>query len=266
MMFASYCAASYLSGSSELPPEVLENSAILAESPYNVERYQWRNGNMDSMVTESVVGARRDIGYSNLLELVGSTENDSVVAKPISCFDLLSTKAEVARLLGQLFLDSEVFLRANLAHRCVCGPMLGHSVQHITIAPLNSTADAPIMHIVNPIDTMQAAYDALDAEMLEHHNVNLSLERESDAYRYNIARGTFVVLRRDKLTLTMLTRQCYQETLTVRGALAHCVSRCLDRLAGIDVRARARMQWERGVTLNTWAFEVNEQVPNKDEL
>lgn len=265
-LFACYCIISYARGGTVV-------DLALVDSPYNVARYRWHDNIRDSKVSRSTVDARRGLAHANLLTLVASSDSDLTESMPIQCRDLLSRNAETARFYNEMFDDADTYLRANVNNGslCVCAPMLGKAVRYIALAARlhdrqNEEDNLHIEHAINPSDEHAAQYKALDAAFFERNNIDLSIENESQNYRYNEPRGTFSVLRRQKVVLTLVDKACNKQKMTVSGELALCTQQCFDLIDGIDVRYRARMQWmHQGVRLNEAEF-VTFNPATRDEL
>lgn len=272
VLFAVYCAVLHWRGGVQIDRAVIENSAHYKESPYNVSLYTWLNDVKDANVSESVVRARENLFRADLLVLVASTVNDSIVAPPMKCADLLSTDVATARFYNDLLFDTAEFLTnwtATHRNKCACAPMFGKSVRYMAFA--GSRDGSRIEHAINPVDVHAEQYDALDENFFFENRIDLHInpEEEEDA-RYNEPRGHYALVRRTKVTITLLDKECRRQKLRVTDAAAGCAQRCFDMLRGIDVRERARMQYARGIVLNKDIFERLEQkqtaASSKDEL
>lgn len=265
-LFIVYCVALHMSGGTTIDHAVIQNSAYYKESLHNASLYSWLNDVQDTNVSASAIQARREFARADLLPLVASTVNDSVVAPTMKCVDLLSIDPATARFYNDLLFDTAEFL-AN-SSTCACAPMFGKSVRYMAFTGTKQATS--IQHAINPIDTHADEYDALDANFFAENHIDLLIHEENDDYRYNAPRGHLAVIRRNKVVISLLDKECRRQKLRVTSHLAVCAQRCFDMLRGIDVRERARMQYLRGVTLNkdTWMPLVQEQnkATSKDEL
>jgi hypothetical protein len=113
-----------------------------------------------------------------------------------------------------------------------------------------------VLHAIEVVDTDEEAYDRLDVAAFDEQGVQLAIVYENQDYRFNHPRGTFAVLRRATLQLSYRDTHCHIVTLRLAGEAAFCAQQCLDLMNGIDVRERARRQWQNsGVQLNASHFE-----------
>lgn len=267
VLFAIYAIVLHQSGGITVDQSVIVNSAYYKESLHNSSLYTWLADVRDDNVSSSVISARKALARADLLPLVASTTNDSTMAPTMKCGDLLSVDAAVARFYNDLLYDTAEFLTNTST--CACAPMFGKSVRYMAFA--GSKQAAKLEHAINPVDTHADEYDALDANFFAENRIDLVIEQENDDYRYNEPRGHFAVIRRSKLAIALLDKECRKQKLKVTSHLALCAQRCFDMMRGIDVRERARMQYVRGVTLNKATFEAlvqpsTEHSARKDEL
>lgn len=251
----------YLFGYSEVVPPFIVSDARHVHSPRSPLAYLWLHGVADAHVAEHVIDARRGTN-SSLLVLVGGKVSDAVAARIATCNELLSQQAHVG-----LMAAAEKYLQKAGRTNCVCAPQLGSDVAYIALrssaAGSSKTAakgevaeeSGTIVHMFNPSDSSADAYDALDAERLVQLDVGLRrVEGANQNYRYNVARGNYTLLRRTKLSIVGIDSGCERNRVGLSGALALDAEECLDLLRGIDVRERARRQFQVGVTLNAALF------------
>lgn len=281
-LFLLYCVGWLLFGGADASKALIENSIGL--SPLDPRAYNWYGDARDTAVTPSVVAARRSINESHLLTLVSNHSEDRMPASVINCGDMLSLEPDTALFYNQLLYDIEKYLAAN-SHRgpeCACAPMLGRPVRLLAflqqrgaaeeeqLERMASTTNAPysFTYLLNPEDVYAHQYNELDGNFFSSIGVGMTVEQDSQDYRYNSPRGTYDVLRRSKLTLQVTDKKCDKQRVTIRAPLAVCAARCVDLMNGIDVRERARLQFAKGVKLNKEALAVP-QAPApvlRDEL
>lgn len=245
-----------------------EEAAVLArQRAYDRSRYRWLGTKED--IADSVVLARERMNRTDLLLLVASGTKDPIASAPVRCSDLVSSKVVYEELLRDIYL----FLPANIYNgpQCSCAPMFGKQLRYMVVgskrkALLNAddfdaaaAADGQMVepadtmvyeHMLNPIDKYASQYESLDADFFAVSGVDFTIEQESEDYRYNLARGSFSILRRTKVIIEFYDRACHKRTVTVEGALSLCIQHCLDLMQGIDVAQRAALQAKRGVKLN----------------
>jgi hypothetical protein len=247
----------YLLGYVEVAPTFIARDARHVHSLRSPLAYVWQDDAADAHVAEHVINARRG-SNSSLLVLVGSKAHDATATHTATCNELLSQQAHVA-----LMATAERHLRKAGHANCVCAPQLGGDVAYIALRSSKSAAEVAagtnetgaIVHMFNPSDSSADAYDALDAERLVQLGVGLSrVEGANQNYRYNVARGNYTLLRRTKLSIVGIDSACERSRVGLSGALALDAEECLDLLRGIDVRERARRQFQVGVTLNADLF------------
>lgn len=253
-LFALYCLISYCRGDTEVDRAVIENSAFVHSSPYSASRYRWQHGVVDGSVVQSVVDARANITHSELLAVVSQTIDGDLSSQLLPCSKVVLGKGEAAENYIKLVNEADAYLRSNnrSAPNCVCAPMLGLMVRYMAVATrrVDDETDLHIQHMINPIDVNSDNYDDLDVEFFEKNGVDLSIENENQDYRYNKPRGTYRLLRRNKVRVALFDSYCSSTKITLSGTLALCSQQCLDLMRGIDVRERAEMQRKKGVTLN----------------
>jgi hypothetical protein len=195
----------------------------------------------------------------------------------VLCKDLFSVGANTTDVLSALFYRTARYLRANRdSERCACAPQFGQRTRYVAFLTKHDTelarrldehndgaetldvADdgSAVYHALNPHDALADAYNRLDESNTALPDLAVVDERQAarynDAYRGNT---TFAVLRRERLRLELMDRQCHTQAVQIRGELAHCVQRCLDLLDGISVARRAELQYDVGVRLNAAAIE-----------
>jgi hypothetical protein len=248
----------YLFGYAEVVPPFIVSDARHVHSPRSPLAYLWLHGAADAHVSEHVIDARRGTN-SSLLVLVGSRATDTVAARAATCNELLSQQAHVG-----LMVAAEKYLQKAGRRNCVCAPQLGSDVAYIALRSNGKAGTAEgeaagksgtIVHLFNPSDSSADAYEALDAERLVQLDVGLSrVEGANQNYRYNVARGNYTLLRRTKLSIVGIDSGCERSRVGLSGALALDAEECLDLLRGVDVRERARRQFQVGVTLNAALF------------
>lgn len=272
----------------------IDEQALRASSFYgqlgdHVDAYRWlKESERDPLVSEHVIEARRGLNHSEWLVLVDSSTRTEPHSRDITCAELFSVDSGTALALNKMFYETIQFLYDNpaLGQPCACAPMFGHHMRYLAVYSGGGSkrhvfdADAVdeeehssahqhsadnIFHALNILDEMETVYDRLDSGALAAQNIELAAVREEQPTRYNEPRGSYIVLRRTKLRLALLDRQCHKKVVRMRDSLAFCTQRCLDMMRGIDVRERARMQFSAGVQLNQHLFK--QTLPGtKDEL
>lgn len=261
-LFVLYCVLSYKYGGGGVDASVVENSAHYEPSLHSPTLYRWLENQADDNVSLSVIEARATIPREQLLTLVGSRANDNVPSVPTKCADFFSTDRLTSSFYIELLNDIEVYLHAALHNTCACAPMVGKRVRYMAFVTRGK-----IVSLINPVDDHAAEYDALNADFFSLRHIDFTFTNESQNERYNVPRGTHALVRRKKVPIHYIDKECRRQGLAVEAELAICAQRCFDMMRGIDVRERARMQYERGVALNSAVFQANApaQTP-KDEL
>lgn len=275
--------------------ETLEKAKLLyGVLPEHVDAYTWFLNRSDERVHERVL-EKRITHFRNMswLQLVSETIDDSNYACVNTTIERVLPLTATGRVeLAWLYsLTEHLIMHASnthserqIEHYCACGAQFGVLLRHLAIYTgpqeeeieekkqndSNTTkahevfhttdADTPVLHLFNMYDHTEAAYDELDATQLRDAGQGLVLLYENQDERYNDGRGEFAVVRRTKLKLTAHDVLWHRDVIHLSGPLAICAQRCLDLMRGIDVRARARMQWERsGVRANSDYFERAER-------
>lgn len=247
----------YLFGYTEIVPPFIIRDARHVHSPRSPLAYAWLHDAADAHVAEHVIDARHGTS-SSLLVLVGSKAVETGVVRTVSCNELLSQQLHVG-----LMAAAEKYLQKANHTNCVCAPQLGSDVAYIALRSRgDGKADeaveesSSIVHMFNPLDSSADAYEALDADRLVQLGVGLRrLEGANQNYRYNVARGTYTLLRRTKLSIVGIDSACERSRVGLSGALTIDAEECLDLLRGVDVRERARRQFRVGVTINAALFD-----------
>jgi len=257
---------------------IIEHSAHFSYAPHDARAYTWlqRRGNgsfhieteVNGSVIDTVIAARIGMHYGQNIVLLRNSTCDASPAERMTCDDfsvLPSTKmtprqAEIVRMQYQACR----YLHATLWTPCVCAPMLGFNYHYIAlrVPPDENDGDA-CLHLFNPTDQYRKHYNALDAVALKEFDVGLLVKTEHENYRYNETRGVYQVMRYTRMAIDFETKQCKHTLFTVLRqpiVVAQCLQYCLDKLDGIDVRERARMQYKQGVVLNRAYFAT---VPDR---
>lgn len=259
---------------------IIEHSAHFSYAPEDARAYTWltRRGNgsyhveteVNGSVSDTVITARVAMQYGRNIVLLRNVTCDASPVDRMPCADfsaLPSSKmtprqAEIVRMQYQACR----YLLNNLWTPCVCAPMLGFNYHYIAlrVSPVENDGDA-CMHLFNPEDQYRRHYNALDAPALKELDVGLFLKTEHENYRYNETRGVYRVLRYTRMAIDFETKQCKHALFAVHTqrhpvVVAQCLQYCLDKLDGIDVRERARMQYKQGVVLNNDYFD---RVPDR---
>lgn len=264
-----YFAASYALASADTPQLSIAQAKPGFEDLYNEFEhmvYRWHDDVTDATVSPSLLAARQALGDNKQLVIVAATQDDAKPATPMPCSALWTTGGKQREYID-LLADAETFLRAT-AHtvpRCVCAPMLGRSLIYMAVSNGSNSSRAHV-HVLEPEDVHAAQYEALNAEYFDKIGVDLVITNESQDYRYNQPRGVYSLIRRQQVNINMRDKACNREKLTVQGDLAICVQECFDMMLGIDVRERARRQYQQGVVLNKAVFDNVKIVIKKSEL
>lgn len=249
---------------------IIEHSAHFSYALNDARAYTWleRRGNgsyyvdteMNGSVSSSVVEARVGMQYGHNIVLLHGATCDASPTERMTCADfsvLPSTKmtarqAEIVRMQYQACR----YLYNNAQTSCVCAPMLGFNYRYAALrVPAEENDGDACLHLFNPLNQFRQQYDALDGVALKHINVGLLVKSEHENYRYNETRGTYRVMRLTRMTIDYETKQCkhaLHSASVLREPVADtaCLQYCLDKLDGIDVRERARLQYGQGVVLN----------------
>jgi hypothetical protein len=258
-----------LAGFDGLDMASVRATSLYGQLPEHVEAYRWLNENeRDPLVSDHVITARQSLAQTTQLVLVGSrTDEKQHVALAVDCKQIFSTKRNASEYYDALLGHTAEYLEANAGSvSCACGPMFGYTTRHLAIylrgahkqEAMHDEQDGrkeAVLHLLNVTDELEAAYDELNVAVLTQNNVNITVVREHQNERYNEARGEYAVIRRTRLRLEGQDTLCHRQTIRLWSELAVCAQRCLDLMRGIDVRERARMQWEAAsVRLNVAAF------------
>lgn len=247
----------YLLGYDAVVPVFVASDLRALHAPESPLAYAWLDGRADNNVGSHVTSARAKLGINAAaaarLVLVGANVDDSAPARNIAC-DAQSARDFAHR---QAYVDlmsrAEQFLaEAKDGASCVCAAQLGSSVNYIAFR--SEALGEQVMHMFNPTDSSLEPFEQLDAERLAQLGVPLTRSTANQDYRYNKARGSYVVLRRLELSIVGVDAMCVRQRITVKQRSALQAEECLDLLRGIDVRDRARRQWQRGVLLNADQF------------
>lgn len=267
------------------------SSSLYGTLASHTDAFAWDNNVRDAEVAQHVLDARASLANARHLALVGATRLVEPKARAIVCKELFSVTDNSTDVLNALFYRTAQFLRENAAReRCACAPQLGYRLRYIAFLTkhdvelaqqlqernggpetLDVDADgATVVHMLNPSDELAAVYDALDSSDAALPDLSVTDERQAtrynDAYRGN---STFAIVRRERVRIAMMDRQCHQQSVQVKGELAHCVQRCLDLLDGVSVARRAEMQRAVGVRFNVALIDEHTNLGAdrvKDEL
>ena len=257
----------------------------------HTDAYRWLDNARDALLNDSLLAARHERRWNlgRAIVVAGASlvepDRESVVV-PCAQFYYGASESQLQEYRS-LVNAAHDFLEANDGHvPCVCAPQLGASVRYMAIyaakkggaaeqkgggaaerdnddiaAQLDELDhdDKPsrIVHAIELVDHDREAYDALDTATLEQRKIPLAIVHANQNYRYNEPRGTFALLRRTKLRITLRDSRCHSVTLRLTGELAQCAQECLDLMDGVDVRERARRQWKNaGIQLNASFFEA----------
>jgi len=290
LLYAALNAALGLDRVSEIDER---KSSLYGTLERHTDAFAWDGDVRDSRVAAHVLEARARIVGARHLTLVGAQRRAEPRSRTVSCSELFSVTDNSTEVLNALFYRVGQHLRDNRAlQRCACAPQFGERRRYMAFLTkhdvdlaqqlqernggaetLDVDADGTtVVHMINPRDELAALYDALDDSGAERALPDLSVVDERQAARYNDeyrGNGTFAVLRRDRVRIDMMDRQCHTQSVHLKGELAHCAQRCLDLLDGVSVAQRAERQLAAGVRLNAAVIEAHAAQAaqaEKDEL
>jgi len=267
------------------------NDARSYEWLIQTETNVYRVNNLTGSVAESVVEARSMLKYAKQMVLVHDNYCDLDNSTEIDCHD--AAAFPTARMTKQqafykkIQLQAYRFLSHNYQQRpCICGPLLGYNLRYIgvyagskenvkqsgdaiggdadvasfvaEIEAGDTNADAIVVHMFNPVDEQAEIYDALDTSQMKEQKIGLYFSKEVQNYRYNTSRGSFTLLRRTRIRVAYQNEACQWLRPWLSGASALCAQECFDLMRGVDVRERARIQYNGGIVLNREYFTANE--------
>jgi len=250
----------YLLGYSTVVPPLVTAELRDVHSPKSPLAYSWLNGVADPTVGEHVIVARRGFADARLA-LVASTVDDSAPAHRLTCAELTTHDLAARQALVDLIALAEQYLAKTPHLNCVCAPQLGTDRSYMVFRQV-----AGFFHMFNPVDSTADEYETLDGDRLAQLGVGLTQITTNQNYRYNVARGNFTVLRRLHLSIVGVDAACLRNRLAVKDHLALDAEECLDLLRGVDVRERARRQFERGVIFNSDYFGALANNKSQSEL
>lgn len=240
----------------------------------HIDAYRWQD-EQDRQVGQHVIDARSGLNNSKWLTLVAAKSKE-IIAREIDCEkELFSGSTETTMYYSSLMYETTQFMENNNETMCTCGSFFGKHVRHLAISYANTPPEAlddtdsmdeifkakKAFHAFNVIDLHAHEYDRLDENAMGEH---VAIVQENQNFRYNEARGSFLIVRRTSLQLELLDSMCHKQSIRVFDRLALCVQRCLDMMRGIDTRKRAHMQHAAGIQLNVGVSEQEWAV--KDEL
>lgn len=253
------------------------SSSLYGTLQTHTDAFEWDAGVRDAHISAHVLAAREALADTRGMTLVANERADEPASRALRCKDLFSVTDNSTDVLSALFYRTARYLRANRDERCACAPQFGERVRYVAFltktdlelarrieehnggAETLDVADdgSAVYHALNPHDSLADAYERLDESNTALPDLTVVDERQAE--RYNDAyRGdtTFALLRRERVRLELMDRQCHAQAVQVKGALAHCVQRCLDLLDGVSVARRAERQYDVGVRLNAAPIEV----------
>jgi hypothetical protein len=240
----------YLLGYSTVVPVLVTAELRDVHSPNSPLAYRWLNGVADATIGEHVLAARRGLIDAPLV-LVASATDDSAPARTLSCAELLTHDLAARQALVDLMAAAEQYLEKTPSQTVVCSPQLGSNQSYIVFRQA-----AGFFHIFNPVDSSAEEYETLDGDRLAQLGIGLERVVVNQNYRYNVARGSFALLRRLQLSIVGVDATCQRSRVAVKDGLAIGAGECLDLLRGVDVLERARRQFERGVIFNAEYFHA----------